>query len=93
MIANMAKRRETQISTALRKLITAQPFLPFDIKTSQDGTFHVFHPDYCMISPTGKTAVIYEREDDGPTFVNTRQIVSMEPQRPRKGRIGGSRKN
>jgi hypothetical protein len=89
----MAKRRrEPPITEELREMIIAQPFQPFDLKTSDGDTFHVFHPDYCMISPSGGTAIVYQRADVGHSIVNLHHVVSIEPSRPRKGLIGGAGK-
>jgi len=82
----MAKRAtEMGITSELRNFLHASPFRAFDIKTTDGDTFHVFHPDFCMISPSGQTAVLYERGDAGHRVVNLKYVVSMEPSRPRKG--------
>ncbi len=89
----MAKRSaEPHITDELRQMIVAQPFRPFDLRTTDGDTFHVFHPDYCMISPRGGTAIIYQREDEGHTVINLHNVVSTQITRPKKGVFGGSGK-
>jgi hypothetical protein len=82
----MAKKNgELSITSELRTFLRTQPFKVFDIRTTDGDTFHVFHPDYCMISPRGDIAVVYEKADEGHRVINLRQVVSLEPSRHKKG--------
>ncbi|MEA2710140.1 MAG: hypothetical protein QOF78_2741 [Phycisphaerales bacterium] len=80
------KNREIGVTVELRKLMHAQPFAKFRIKTTDGDTFTIEHPDFVMISPRGDMAIIYAREEEGHHVLNLRHIVSMEPLR------NGSRK-
>ena len=69
---------ETELRAEMRK----QPFQEFDVKTADGATFRVFHPDYAMISPTGESVIIFER-DGHYSVVNMNLVVSLEPVRPK----------
>jgi hypothetical protein len=46
----------------LRKTHRASPFQPFTVRMADGRTFPVLHPDFLSISPTGRTAVIYDTQ-------------------------------
>jgi hypothetical protein len=48
-----------QLKTTLRQ----QPFRPFIIRMVDGRSFHVSHPDWVMVSPTGRTAILFEPDD------------------------------
>ena len=77
----MAKRAELEVTTELRKLMHAAPFLHFKIKTTDGDTFTITHSDFLMISPGGTTAIFYPKEEAGHHVLNLRQIVSVETMR------------
>ena len=83
----MAKQVNNSIATEIRRFLTANPFLPFDVKTADGDTFHVFHPDYMMISPLQDTALVYDK-DASSRMINLRMVVSAETTRPKKGVLG-----
>lgn len=62
----------------LSEMLTAQPFKPFMIKTTDGDTFGVHHPDYAMVSP-GKTEVAFFDADDHFRLVAMKHIVTLEP--------------
>ena len=68
--------KEKELRAEMRK----QPFQEFDVKAADGATFRVFHPDYAMISPTGESVIIFER-DGHYSVVNMQLIVSLEPVR------------
>ena len=76
----LAERRDQQlgVTVELRKLMHAEPFAKFRIKTTDGDTFTIDHPDFIMISPRGDMAVVYAREEEGHHLLNLRQVVSME---------------
>ena len=71
--------------TALRRLLNAQPFRPFDVKTTDGDTFRLDHPDFAMISPDETEVVCFDK-DSHFRMVDMTHIVSLEPVR------NGSRK-
>ena len=64
--------------TALRRLLKAQPFRPFDVKTTDGDTFRLSHPDFAMISPDETEVVCYDK-DHNFRVVDMNHLVSMEP--------------
>jgi hypothetical protein len=77
----MAKRRSATINDRLGEMLKTEPFQPFDIKTADGDTIHVHHPDFAIRSPSGLTAVIFDK-DDHMRILNMRMVVTLEPKRP-----------
>lgn len=76
------------VTDRLGDMLRANPFRPFDIKTADGDTIHVFHPDYAIRSPIGDTAIVYDK-DGHFRIVNLDMVVSFEPRRaptPRKAK-------
>lgn len=74
-------------ATALRHLLNAQPFRPFDVKTTDGDTYRLNHPDFAMISPD-ETEVIFYDKDHHFRMVDMNHIVSFEPVREQPRRSG-----
>ena len=47
----------------LRRLITAQPFVPFTIYTASGGQLRVPTVDHIAVSPTGARVVVFADDD------------------------------
>ena len=67
-----------------RRLMNAEPFIPFVIKTSDGKVYRVKHPDYLAISPNRRWMTVYADEDFG-TMLSALHIVAVEP-RPVRSR-------
>jgi hypothetical protein len=63
----------------VRKLIHAEPFVPFLIKTSDGRQYRVKHPDYVAISPKGGRIVVFAGEE-ASTTLSALHMVAVEPQ-------------
>lgn len=50
-------------SEPLRELWRARPFRPFRIHLAEGRRLAVRHPEFMTISPTGRTAILYEQGD------------------------------
>jgi hypothetical protein len=50
-------------SEQLKATIRQQPFRPFIIRMVDGRSFAVSHPDFVMVSPTGRTAILFEPDD------------------------------
>jgi hypothetical protein len=59
------------------ELVDADPFQPFDIRTS-DGRAFVDSPDYFARSREGDIIVYFVPEDDHAVTIRVSQIVSLE---------------
>jgi hypothetical protein len=46
-----------------RATIRLQPFRPFTIRMADGRSFAVEHPDFVALSPTGRTVIVFQRDD------------------------------
>lgn len=42
----------------------AVPFRPFTVHMTDGRSFHVPHPEFLSMSPTGRTVIIYQENED-----------------------------
>ena len=66
----------------VRRLMHAEPFTPFLVKTSDGKQYRVKHPDYLAISPKGGRVTVYADEETS-TMISALHIVAVEPVRSR----------
>ena len=50
-------------SEQLKATIRQQPFRPFTIRMVDGRSFTINHPDFVMVSPTGRAAIVFEPDD------------------------------
>jgi hypothetical protein len=48
----------------LRAAHRATPFRPFTVHMAHDRSFHVPHPDFLSMSPTGRTVIIFQEDEE-----------------------------
>ena len=48
----------------LRAAHRATPFQPFTVHMADGRAFHVPHPDFLSMSPTGRTVIIYQEDEE-----------------------------
>ena len=48
----------------LRAAHRATPFRPFTIHIADGRTFSVPHPDFLSMSPSGRTVIVYQEDDN-----------------------------
>ncbi len=75
----------------LGEMMHAKPFKPFELRTSDGDTILIIHPDFIARSPLGDTAIVYEKDSTHHRVVNLRQVVTIEPTRPKDTRRPGRR--
>lgn len=46
-----------------RATIRLQSFRPFIIRMADGRSFSVEHPDFVALSPTGRTVIVFQRDD------------------------------
>ena len=63
----------------VRRLMNADPFVPFVIKTSDGKQYRVKHPDYVAISPKGGRITVYADEETSATL-SALHMVAVSPQ-------------
>lgn len=80
----MAKRKfKLGIYEEIGVMMHAEPFKPFEIRTSDGDTILIIHPDFIARSPLGDTVIVYEKDSTHHRVVNLRQVVTIDPTRPR----------
>ena len=62
----------------LRRTHQATPFQSFRIRMADGRTFSIPHPDFLSMSPSGRTAVIYQ-PDDSASIVDLLLMTELEP--------------
>ncbi|HEX8520826.1 MAG TPA: hypothetical protein VF669_01135 [Tepidisphaeraceae bacterium] len=60
------------------ELVDAEPFLPFDIRTSGGRAYFVDSPQYFARSREGDVITYFTPEDDRAVTIRVAQIVSLE---------------
>lgn len=48
----------------LRGLLKAQPFQAFTIHLADGRHISVLHPEYTVLAPSGRTAIVYQPNDE-----------------------------
>jgi hypothetical protein len=61
----------------LRAQLQAQPFTPFNIRLADGRSIPVLHPEYTIISPRGRTAIVYQPNDDC-NIVDVQLVIDLE---------------
>jgi hypothetical protein len=69
---------DDQFFTRIVELVDADPFQPFDIRTSDGRAYYVDLPDYFARSREGDVITYYTPEDDRAVTIRVSQIVSLE---------------
>jgi hypothetical protein len=64
-------------ATKFQEFLRTQPFRPFVVRTTDDDTFKVDHPDFAMISRAKTEVAIFDTEDHF-RLVAMKHIVSLE---------------
>jgi len=59
-------------------LVDADPFEPFDIRTSDRRAYFVDHPNYLARSRDGRVVTYYTKEDDRAVTIDLHHVVSAE---------------
>jgi hypothetical protein len=62
----------------LRAAHRATPFRPFTIHMADGRTFSVPHPDFLSMSPSGRTVIVYQ-EDDNFSILDLLIMIEMSP--------------
>lgn len=61
---------------SLRSLLQATPFQAFSIHLPGDRRIAVHHPDYVLISPNGREAIVYQT-DGSFNMVDLRLVTDL----------------
>lgn len=60
------------------ELVDAEPFQPFNVRTSDGRAYYVDSPDYFARSREGAVITYYTPEDDRAVTIRIAHIVSLE---------------
>lgn len=69
----------------LRNAHKARPFQPFTLRMADGRTFFIPHQDFMLVSPSGRTAVVYN-EDDSASIVDLLLMTEIEFSPPSSSR-------
>jgi hypothetical protein len=60
------RRQESRSMTVqqIRAALRAVPFRPFHIHMADGRSFHIPHPDFLLLTPTGRTAFACQEDDE-----------------------------
>jgi hypothetical protein len=58
-------------------MLRAQPFRPFDVRLADGRTIRVDHPDFAMMSRSGRTVAVYT-QDDHFKVIDLLLVVSLD---------------
>ena len=72
----------------LRQRLNEQPFEQLDVKTTDGDTFRVINPEYYFILPPHDRVIMIVDKDGHYRHVSIEHIVSIEPVRKPKKRVG-----
>ena len=70
----------------LKQLLHATPFRPFTVYLARDKAFAVPHTDFAALSPTGRTMIVFRKEDDAHDILDVPLIAGVEVQEPKSNR-------
>jgi hypothetical protein len=76
-----------------RRFCSARPFRPFTVCLADGQQVRVWHHDFVMISPTGRTASVYERGGalDVIDLLLVTDIKVSAPRKPKRRLGAGAR--
>jgi len=71
----------------LKEAIKAEPFKPFLIRMADGREYHVPHPEFILLTPSGRMAIVV-LPNDAVTHLDTMLITSLLFDKNRNGRGG-----
>ena len=69
---------ERSFFSRIIELLDAEPFQPFDVRTSDGRGYMVDSPQYLARSRAGDLVVYFTPEDDRAVYIRVAHIVSVE---------------
>lgn len=70
----------------LRMDLKAAPFRPFTVHMADGRSFHIPHPDFLAMSPSGRTIIVFQ-EDEESSILDLLLMteIEMSPAKTTKG--------
>jgi len=62
---------------SIRVQLTERPFRPFDVYTASGQRYHIPHPDFAWISPSGRDLVV-AAENDAVAVLSLLHVTEMQ---------------
>lgn len=71
----------------LRALLKAAPFRPFTVVLISEKSYHIPHPDFAFLNPSGQVLIVARAENDSFDILDVPLIARIEmPARSAKRR-------
>ena len=71
----------------IKSLLQATPFRPINIVMASEKAFHIPHPDFAFLNPTGQVLIVARAESGAVDILDVPLIARIEvPERPAKRR-------
>ena len=71
---------ERMNAAELKQLLHATPFRPFTVFLLSEKAFVVPHVDFAALSPTGRTLIVFRKEDGAFDILDVPLIARLEVQ-------------
>lgn len=71
---------ERMNAAELKQLLHATPFRPFTVFLVSEKAFVVPHVDFAALSPTGRTLIVFRKEDGAFDILDVPLIARLEVQ-------------
>ena len=65
-------------SDEIKKLLRAVPFQPFTVHLVSDKTFPIPHPDFALLTPTGRTLFVASAGSDAVDILDVPLIARVQ---------------
>lgn len=78
-------------SDRIRECLRAEPFRVIRLHLGRGRSVEVRHPEFCVLSPTGRTCVVFG-PDDAMEIIDVLMVQSIEVL-PQGGKSNGRRKS
>ena len=78
--SRMAWQRRGMNAAELKQLLHATPFRPFTVYLASEKAFSVPHTDFAALSPSGRTLIVFRKEDDAHDILDVPLIARLEVQ-------------
>lgn len=71
----------------LRSLIRATPFRPFNVVLVSEKSYHIPHPDFAFLNPSGQVLIVAKAENNSFDILDVPLIARIEvPEKPARKR-------
>jgi len=72
------------VARELKQLLEATPFRPFTVHLPGGKALSIPHTDFAALSPTGRTLIVFRRDDEAFDILDVPLITRIEVHGPGK---------